>query len=162
MATATKQNIIRLNFSGDRVLVEPENGDRFIMTAEQAVEACKSAAGRAGKTRRSSRGKDEVILRRFERDFIQPLRAWCESNAGRVSACYVPFPAGHVEVYVVGKSAKYDFDLGSDLSGLELQLFDRGWRVNVVQLPRADEDDGLRAHFDYDGALEVYADRQPA
>lgn len=72
-----------------------------------------------------------------------------------VNSCYIPVPVGHVQVFVVGASPKYDFDLGRELAALERQLAADEWRVNVLQLPASAAED-FQTFFNIDGALEVY------
>lgn len=159
--SATGQSPLALSFHADHVSVAAEDGDRFFLAVQRAVEASRPA-GESDAVLRERIDDDAGRRADFEREFLHPLRAWCERNAHRVRACYVPVPRGHLEAYVVGRAERYDFDLGSELSRFELELVDAGWRVHTMQIPRPDDADGLRAHFDYDGALQVYADGQPA
>jgi hypothetical protein len=145
MTTAVKRDVILLNYSAGHVTVEPQDEDRFVISAQKAVEACQQ------------RHRHEQTIQTFKKKFLQPLRDWCESHASKVRACYVPPPdAGYLEVYVLGETEKFDFDLGRELAKLELQLADTGWRVNVTQIPDC-PGESLRTHFNPDGAIEVYA-----
>jgi hypothetical protein len=146
MTTATKRDVILLNYSSSgHVTVEPQDEDRFVISAQKAVEACQQ------------HHRGEQVIKVFKQKFLQPLRVWCEEHASKVRACYVPpAPAGYLEVYVLGETQKYDFDLGRAVAKLELQLSDVGWRVNVMQIPDCPSE-SLRTHFNPDGAIEVYA-----
>ncbi|VTT98945.1 Marine sediment metagenome DNA, contig: S01H1_S18100 OS=marine sediment metagenome GN=S01H1_50976 PE=4 SV=1 [Gemmataceae bacterium] len=151
MIAANKPDVILLNYSsaGD-VTVEPQDEDRFVISAQKAVEACQQ----------HQRG--EHAIKAFKQKFLKPLRSWCESHASKVRACYVPPPAGgFLEVYVLGRTRKYDFDLGREVSKFELKLSDGGWRVSVMQIPEC-PDESLRTHFNPDGAIEVYAQPKSA
>ncbi len=152
---------ITLNYAGGRVVVFAEDGDRFVMTARRAAKACQQAEELDAAARDQAERANDAI-HRFENDLILPLRNWCETNTERVTACYVPVPVGHLEVYIVGRSEKYDFDLGSELAKFELKLVDDGWLVHTMLVPQPEDEHGMRAHFDYDGTLQVYADRQSA
>jgi hypothetical protein len=149
MTTANKPDVILLKYSGGYITVEPKDEDRFVISANKAVEACLN-----------QHHADEVI-KHFKKEFLHPLRKWCENHASKVFGCYVPPPKGLLEVFVVGTAAKYDFDLGRELSKLELELYDAGWRVNVLQLPKCD-DDNLRSYFNPDGAIVVYGQSERA
>lgn len=143
MTAVRKSDVILLKYSEGYITVEPQDEDRFVMSAKKAVDAC------------LKQHHDDEVIKLFKRGFLQPLRRWCESHASKVLGCYVPPPMGHLEVFVVGTAAKYDFDLGRELSRLELELYDAGWRVSVRQVPRGD-DDSLRSYFNPDGAMVVY------
>jgi hypothetical protein len=142
--TAKKLDVIHLKYAAGKVTVETRDEDRFVMSARKAVEAC------------LQHRQNEEIIKTFKQNFLRPLREWCESHRSKIQACYVPPPEGHLEVYLVGSTSRYDFDLGRELAKLELQLFDAGWRVNVMQVP-ACEEDSLRTYFNPDGAIQVYA-----
>jgi hypothetical protein len=96
----------------------------------------------------------------FEDDFLIPLQDWCILHLDRVSACYIPMPGGHIQVFIVTNSRQFDLDLGVEMAELELNLARRGWRVGVSQLPDT-EDESLATFFNADEALEVYAQRGP-
>lgn len=146
MTTAIRRDVILLNYSSSgHVTVEPQDEDRFVISAQKAVEACQQ------------HHRGEQVIKVFKQKFLQPLRVWCEEHASKVRGCYVPpLPGDYLEVYVLGETRKYDFDLGRELAKLELQLFDMGWRVNVVQIPDC-PNESLQTHFNPDGAIEVYA-----
>lgn len=145
LAEHAKGSIIRLSHVHGNVIVEPEDEDRFVMTAQSAVQACQDRQRR-----------DEAI-RTFKGEFLHPLFEWCRQHADQVHACYVPVPSsGCLQVFMVGSAPKYDFALGRVLAALELKLFDAGWRVNVLQLPTSAGED-LQTYFSTEGAIEVYA-----
>jgi hypothetical protein len=135
---------IRLSHDGGNVVVEPQDEDRFVITAQSAVKACQDSQ------------YIKQAIQRFKREFLQPVYEWCRAHAGAVGACYVPVPMAYTQVFVVGTSPKYDFRLGDELAALELKLADAGWRVQVLQIPASDEED-LRTYFNTEGAIEVYA-----
>ncbi len=103
--------------------------------------------------------KKQESYERFDNEFLRPLYKWAKENSASVQGCYIPPPAGAVEVYVIGRAEEYDFDLGDAVADLELMLADRDWWVHTMLIPRPADLDGLWSHFDYDNALEVYADR---
>ena len=144
LAEHTKGSIIRLSHAHGNVIVEPEDEDRFVMTAQSAVQACQD------------RQRREEAIRTFKGEFLHPLFTWCREHADQVYACYVPVPSGCLQVFMVGTAPKYDFALGRALAALELKLSDAGWRVNVLQLPASAAED-LQTYFTTEGAIEVYA-----
>lgn len=154
-ATPTRWSPIRLTFAGGRVWVKPEDGERFMRFAGRAAEY------RHGDRPLCGCKRDEYVAD-YQRTFLLPLRAWCEANAGRVQACYVYAPTGHSEVYFIGRSEKYDFDLGDATAQFDLSLVGNGWPMHSMLVPRPENETELYALFNPNRSLEVYADRQPA
>lgn len=142
--TAKPKEAIQLKYSGGRVVVETDDEDRFVMSAIKAVEACVSA-----------HRQDEAI-RVFKTTFLGPLHAWCISQASRVQACYVIPVDKHIDVFVVGLEERYDFDLGREISNLESQFYDSGWRVSVQQIPHGEAEE-RETFYNSGEVLEVYA-----
>lgn len=144
ISNRAKGQIIRLGHADGHVIVEPADEDRFVLTAQSAVKACQD------------RQQHEEAIRVFKAEFLQPLIEWCVGHSDRVQGCYLPTPVGHIQVFMVGSSPAYDFDLGRELAALELQLADAGWHVNVLQLPAGAAED-IQTYFHTEGAIEVYA-----
>jgi hypothetical protein len=148
-AHASHRRCARLSFEDGEVVVTPKDRDIFLISAEKATEACRSAV------------RLDERIERFESEFLVPLHEWCVAHERRVRACYIPLPAGHIQVFIVTTSTQFDFDLAAEVAALELKLARSGWRVGVSQLPNAD-DESLATFFNPEGALEVYAQRGPA
>lgn len=149
MNPATGRRPAKISFSDGEVVVQAKDRPRFVMSAEKATEACAEAV----------RAEERFV--RFEQSLLKPLHQWCMERVGHVSACYVPLPSGTIQVFIVTTSKKFDFGLAKEVAELELQLARAGWRVSVIQLPSADEA-SLATFFHADGALEIYADGEPA
>lgn len=64
-------------------------------------------------------------------------------------------------MFVIGNAESYDTGLGRQLSELELTLADSGWHVSMMLIPDCPEET-LRAYFSPDGAIDVYAEPEPA
>jgi hypothetical protein len=148
-ADATRRPFARLSFEDGEIVVTPRDRSIFLISAEKATEACRDAV------------RSEERLARFESDFLVPLNDWCVAHAGRVRACYIPRPRGHIQVFVVTNSPAFDFDLAAEMAALERNLARAGWLVSVLQLPGAD-DESLATFFNPEGALEIHAQRGPA
>jgi hypothetical protein len=139
----------KLSFTDGEVEVTPKDRPRFVLSAEKATEACLHAH------------QEQERFSRFEQHFLIPLHDWCMKHVGHVRACYLPLPGQQIRVFVVTTSPAFDFGLADDLADLELTLARAGWRVGIYQLPAAGEET-LATFFDPDGALEIYADGEPA
>jgi len=134
----------RLSFEGGEVVVMPKDYDLFLICAEKATELYRKAIKR-----------DERVSR-FTSDLLVPLREWCVARKDLIESCHLPIPGIHVQVFIVTKSRKFDFDLADEMAALELGLARAGWRIGVMQLPDAPPE-SLAAFFDANGALQVYA-----
>lgn len=100
-------------------------------------------------------------LRRFEADFLRPVREWCEAHADKVSACYVDTPRRKVEVFVVRRRLEPDRALEDDMIALSSQLCRSvGWYVFVNSVFNDDPDE-QSGTFDPDNALVAYGVRRP-
>lgn len=152
MTTAERirgQTIRLSHHLGKQVVVEPQDEDRFVMTAQSAVKACQDHR------------RQEEAIRFFKEQFLVPLIQWCLGHQDKVRACYMPFPQGGIQVFILTKSRRYDFAFGKEIADLELSLADVGWRVSVLQIPASDTED-LQTFFKVEGAIEVYAELTPA
>lgn len=121
----TASEPIRLNFRSEtRVVVEPEDNDRFVMTVKEAAQACKKAV-------------DDKNFQDDFRQFLIHLEQWGESQAAKISAIYVNIGDGVLNVLVCTPSQAYDVDLDDTISDLDLELVDRfPWVVaEVMQVP---------------------------
>lgn len=91
----------------------------------------------------------------FVDEFLPAIRDWCQAHMDHVAACYVPFPTDHARVFVVTRSQSYDFTLSEDLTDLEMDLFDKQWPCEILQIP-----DGPRCHlqsfFGPAASIQVY------
>lgn len=144
MSTHTRQAAVLLSYEDGEVVVTPKDQDRFFISARRAAEACRAAV------------RTDEIVARFKADLLIPLREWCEVHADLVSACYLGMPDSSVlPIFLIGAGERYDFRLTQ--SGVELAdlLDERGWLVQVVQIPRS-SDDELQAIFNVDRSLVVW------
>lgn len=145
-ATPAKRSVVELNFSPRGVvLIRPRDKDLFAMSVEKAIDACEGAA------------KVESEADRFESEFLSPLNQWCVDHADKIRACYIPVAREAIQVFVVTKSRKFDFEFAEHVAAIEMKLARAGWYVGVSQLPEAD-DVSLETFFNPEGALQVYAD----
>lgn len=133
-----------LESGAGHVFVTADDADRFYAFAQEAVKASQLQQS------------PPQILRIFQDEILAPLREWCERRTGRVKACYVPVPRGHLEAYVIGSSQQYDFKLGHESAELSLEFLDRGIHILVMPIPNS-ADEATFCHFDPEGAFLVYA-----
>jgi hypothetical protein len=69
----------------------------------------------------------------FEREVAERIRTWCAERHERVARCVVFLPTDTLHM-MVGVPGPYDFELGEDISALELGFVDAGWpSITVMQ-----------------------------
>jgi hypothetical protein len=110
---------------GDRpVVIALETQDRLLRTCQWAVEACKLGLGR------------ETLLRELD-SLVHYLRKWAKANSAMISDCFATPREEQIGIYVIPKTAKYDFDLSDKLTKLDLELSEKFRTVpcDVLQVP---------------------------
>ncbi|MEI8374881.1 MAG: hypothetical protein WCJ35_18820 [Planctomycetota bacterium] len=144
---ASARGPIQLSYNAGRVVVTPEDQDRFVLASQLAVAACQSAVA------------NEKIAKMFGDEFLCPLHKWCLEHKTHVSQCYVPWEryGNCIKVFVVIRSKKFDFVLNDAISELEGQFIDAGWLCDILQITSGTPEE-LQAFFDPDNSLQVYAD----
>lgn len=147
--SALRRRPAKLGFADGEVMVTPKDRDIFFMSARRATEACRDAI------------RSDEAFKRFETEVLVAVNRFCESNADRIRACYLPVPSGQIRVFIMTASPKFDFGLGEAVAALELDLSRAGWKISISQIPDADAE-SLAAFFNPEGALEVYAHRVAA
>lgn len=144
-APTTVQGPIQLVLEGPHVAVAQEDQKRFTKEALRAMSDCCNGL------------EAKNFWELFQDQFLATIHHWCRQHADRVTACYVPFPRDHLEVFVVSRAEAYDFSLSDDLAGLEMDLFERNWPSDINQVPRGSRSD-LESFFDPTASIQVYGD----
>ena len=98
------------------------------------------------------------LRERFNDEFLARIFQWSQQHADSVGSAYVVMRDGTLTVFAIGLRDEYDFDLDDPISDLEVEMEDKGWACDIVQLPACDID-SKRAFFDEDKSIEVYAKR---
>jgi hypothetical protein len=144
-AIPTKKRPIHLKYDAGKVVVTPEDEDRFVMASQQAVAACQNVLA------------FDRFVSQFREDFLTRLRAWCEEHSAHVRSCFVPFSLGGkcIKVFVVSEAARFDFDLSDSIADLEMKLADDGWPCDILQIA-AGEPEELQVFFDPEESIQVY------
>jgi hypothetical protein len=129
--------------SVQQVVVEPEDENRFMMTAKEAARACEQA-------------QNEKDLREHFTQFLVYLMGWCNKHETEVHACYVYPGDGFLNVLVCTRGEEYRFDFDDAVTELDIDLtrqFD--WlTAEVMQVP-----EGAReGHVSLEKAILVYGD----
>jgi hypothetical protein len=110
MVFAGTPNVIRLKSEGGgHLIVVPEDQDRFVLTIEEAVKAC-----RAYERTRSFENQFNILLRR--------LAHWIDEHRDLVRIGYLTVRDAGLLFLVVTKAAEYDRKLEDDLTDLDLEV----------------------------------------
>jgi hypothetical protein len=147
-ATRTKNGPIQLDFAGGKVVVTPEDRDKFVLTAQQAVEGCAIVS------------RQERLADLFEEQYLRPIHAWCLKHSSQVASCFLGRAHGpSLQLFVIPATGGYDFALNEPLAKLERELQVSNWPTDALQIPHGDLDE-LRAFFDPQHSLLIYAQPQ--
>jgi hypothetical protein len=126
MSTITSKEAIRIEWKdGNRpVFVSPKDEDRFYTTSQEAAEAL--------------RHRDKIA--QFQKEImaiLKHLREWMRSHASDVDKCYFGFRSGRQVIFVVPRSAKFDFKLSDELTQLDIELAEKFHlsRCEIMQVP---------------------------
>lgn len=140
---ATHAGPIHLNFrSVQQVVVEPEDENRFMMTAKEAARACESAQNM----------KD--VREQFTQLLVH-LHSWCAAHEA-VHAGYAYPGDGYLNILVCTKGERYRFDFDDEITDLDMDLTRRfDWlRAEVLQIPESAKEGNVAL----EKAILVYGD----
>ena len=133
MAVKAKSEPLRLSYAekGRQVFVEPENEDRFLLTVNAAIEACREGDNVA-------KFKDQF------RELLDVLATWIIHHGQEVKDAYVSVRDADLLFLVVRKSKAYDRSFEDELTDLDLQVaHDKDLnliRLSVLALPKTSKD----------------------
>jgi hypothetical protein len=113
------------------VVVTTKEGDRFILTLDEAIRACKSAE------------KATDYMRQFQ-GVLDRVTSWLTSHADGIELAYLTLGADGLDFTVVLRSMTFERDIEEDLTELDIEIaqhkeFDL-IRLNVLSLPRCSDD----------------------
>ena len=109
MRPETLQDPIRLGFDQKtrRVLVTPEDQDRFCMSVDEAIAACRAHV------------KHSEFDKQF-RSLLNRLGEWVDEHGDRVKQGVVTLREGAILFLAVQRAAQYDGDLEDELTALDV------------------------------------------
>lgn len=146
---ATGYILLDYNKNGS-VVVTPADQDRFIVTVQEAVVACRDA-------------KEILEYRRQLVDRLVPtLKSWLEARRPKVRKAFLTIRDSGLLFLVVRKEAAVDGEFTDQLTALEVDVANDAAlnmiRMDVLALPDVSED-GLRSFLNPGRAKEL-ADAQ--
>ncbi len=113
-----------------KVVVTPENRDRYVTTVDAVLEACRIHQGGA------------TFQKQFEQ-LLAELGQWLSDRAGDVHAAHIVVEANGLLFLVVRKTVKFNAELTEALADLEIQIHNDDrfsqLRLRALALPLVDE-----------------------
>lgn len=85
------------------------DGDQFVVTAQQAIDACRLAA-------------DAMRFRTQFQDLLEVLYSWVEERKKRVSSAYIVASDDGITLLIVQKDVPADFELEDSMVDLDLEV----------------------------------------
>ena len=141
---SSEKKPVHLQWDSGKVVVTPEDQDRFVMEAGRAIASCQGVMA------------FDRLWAQFKDDFLPRLHDWCNTHSQQVVACYVLFPVGpDIQVFLVGSSKQFDFALSDEIAALEMNLEASHWVTDIVQLPNGSPE-MLGSFFNPAESLLVY------
>ncbi len=151
MTGATKRTTalqIRWSVPDGRVVLEPEDQDRFVLRFGEIIDACQKL-----------RDEDRYI-KQFN-ILVQRLSAWLTLRSD-VQSAYLTLRDSQLVFIAVTESAKYDADFEDELSDLDIELAHdpdlQGVDFGVLSLPSA-PDMSLASFMHPSATFELAGDR---
>lgn len=113
MAVANKQEYIRLKWSekDQKILVEGADEDRFSMTVEEAIEACKVY----------ERAKKTIFRKQFDM-LLDFLGAWSHTRKNKLAKVFLTIRDAGLLFLAVTKRKTYDANFEEELTQLDLEI----------------------------------------
>lgn len=116
---------------GTDVLVVSRSEDRFFMTAQEAVEACRAA-------------NDSARFSQQFGDLLEFLSKWIEANKPKIHRAQVAVRENDLLFLVTQTGVAYDDDLLDSLSALDIEVANSDSfsliRMNVLAIPRTPDE----------------------
>lgn len=147
MAISEKPSVepIRLHFSDQtKVVVTPEDEDRFMTTAADAARACEHVHN----------------LFQWKQEFdrlLAHVHAWCKVHRDDVSRAYLAATNEGLDLFILTKGSDYRFDFDDPISTLDIDLANRfkNCPSGVTHFPDTSTEP-LSSFFDPSKALQLY------
>ena len=108
----------------------PTDDDKFVRTGRQVIDACRL-------------GISIEVWRHEVQALVEHVRAWADSHADRVRACYICPRGSRLVLFVTPNGDQFDFDLADDLVDLNRSIFREFpavGAVEVLQIPAWESD----------------------
>lgn len=146
---ASRGRPILLSFkSVESVVVVADDEDRFVMTAQAAARACKTA------------DDDNKKWTEEFREFLKYLHDRCEELAADISACYLGVSDEGLRVFMTAKGGQYNRNIADKITDIDLDLASKfpKFPLDCIQIP-SEPVESLTSFFSMSESILVYGDR---
>ena len=146
MTTHAATEWIQLDYSADgKVVVTPADQDRFVLTVQQAADAC-SAAQQSVK-----------FSYQFRESLLPKLAEWLGEHDAQIHKAFLAYSEGGLLFVVVRREVAFDGEFTDALTALDVAIARAPGldlvKLDVLALPRV-SDEGAKSYLDPDGAME--------
>jgi hypothetical protein len=118
----------------DGFVVNTKDGDRFVLSFDEMVGACKISENR------------KEFFSQFK-DVFELLNSWLNRNADKIDRAYLSFPGDGIDFTVVQRSKALDRDLDESLIHLDIEIAANEKfhlvRLQILVLPMTSEESVL-------------------
>ncbi len=134
MSTQTHFKPIRLKWSQQeqKIVVEPEDEDRFVITMREAVAVC-------GAYLEERKFREQVSL------LLSRCATWIDKNKQQIDTAYMTIQDGGILFLVIQEGKARNSSLSNDLSALDVEIANDEnvslLDVSVLLLPKGTEED---------------------
>lgn len=131
--------------SEQKVVVVPEDEDRFVVTSQEAARACRRVA-------------NEQEWKTEFNSFLTNVHNWCKKHSQSIDGAYLSFGDEGLKLFLATNGDEYDFSLDDDVAKLGVDLTNTfpGCPVDVLHVPHTSLKE-LRSFFSPSTAIQLYA-----
>jgi hypothetical protein len=144
-AAQAQQGPIQIDWKTDgSVSVVGQNRHRFLITMQQAAEAC-------------ARGHEQLIFAEEFKNVLARVHEWIKLHQASISTAYFAVVERQLVFFISPRSERMDFALSDEISQLEVELYHdfANVRCEVRQIP-GHEPEALRTFLDLEQAILLH------
>ncbi len=145
---AIKERPIHLRFQDvRRVLVTPEDENRFVTTVQRAAFACQTLL------------KVDEWRKEFE-SLLSYLNQWAEKHKDTVAQAYVGVSSEGLTAVVITKGQEYQLTFDDEVTRLDIELANQfpNCQLDVLQSPECEPETRI-PYLSLEHSIQVYGDR---
>ena len=139
---------IRLHFRDldTRIVVTPDDNDRFVTTSSEAAQACKMA-------------QDALRWNQEFEALLKHIHDWCAKHEERIANAFLSFSSDGLKLFLLTRGSKYRFDFDDAVSDFDIELDEKfkNCPSEIMQLPETPVE-SLTSFFDPAKAFQLHGE----